>query len=108
MNRPEMVDSVNALILNEHLGVIRNISEGLGIFVRALHKIMHNDITFSKVVGHWDPTDHSKTSTIARKVENIKYGWEELTQPCYMSELVPSDVLLFCPIKIFIMEQIFL
>ena len=47
---PEMVDSVNMLILVDRRFTIDDISEQLRISVGTAHKIRLDDISFSKVV----------------------------------------------------------
>ena len=48
-----MVDSVNALILAYWKFTIEDISEQLGISVGLAYKIIHDDITFSRVCCYW-------------------------------------------------------
>ena len=50
---PEMVDSVNMLILPDRRISIENISKQLGISVDTAHKILPDDLAFSKVICHW-------------------------------------------------------
>ena len=45
---PEMVDSVNALILSDRRVSIEDISEQLAISVDTAHKIMHDALVFLK------------------------------------------------------------
>ena len=52
---PEMVDSVNALILADSNVTIEDISEQLGISVGTAHKIVHVDLSFYKVGCRWVP-----------------------------------------------------
>ena len=49
VSTPEMVDSVNAPILADRRVTIKDISKQLRIFVGTAHKIVHDDIVFSKV-----------------------------------------------------------
>ena len=46
---PEMVDSVNVLILPNRGVTVENISEQLGIYVGSALKFVHDDLAFSKV-----------------------------------------------------------
>ena len=50
---PEMVDLVNAFILSDKRVTVENISEQLKISVRTAHKIVHRDLSLSKVSNCW-------------------------------------------------------
>ena len=52
-NRPEMMDSVNELILADRGVEIEDISEQLGVFLGTAHKIVYDDLAFSKVSCLW-------------------------------------------------------
>ena len=52
---PEMVDSVNALILVDRRFTIENISEQLLIFMNTAHVIVHDELGFSGVSFCWFP-----------------------------------------------------
>ena len=49
-NTPEMVDSVNVLILANRRVTIKDISEQLGISVGTAHKIVYYDLSSSSII----------------------------------------------------------
>ena len=70
---PEMVDSVNALILADRRVSIKDISEQLGISLGTANKIVHDELAFSKVSCRWVP----KTLTPEHKQMRV-----QLSQVC--------------------------
>ena len=52
MSTPEIVDSVNVLILVDRKVPIRNMPEKMGISMGTAHKIVHGDLAFSKLSCH--------------------------------------------------------
>ena len=64
MSTLEMVDSVNVLILVNRRVTIEEISEKLGISVSITQKIVHDDLTFSKVNCLWVSLGHSLQSLL--------------------------------------------
>ena len=59
MNAPEMVDSVNAIILFDRRDTIKDTS---GNFLGTTQKIVHDDFSFSKVSCHRISQGQCKTS----------------------------------------------
>ena len=66
---PEMVDSVNTLILTDRRDIVEDISKQLEISVGTAHKIVHDDLDFSKVICH---CISPKSPTAARKRGNYQ------------------------------------
>ena len=75
---PEMLDSVNALILADRRIRIEDISEQLEISASTAHKIVHDD--FSKVSCHW--VSQCKTSYCSKNSGNHQLFW--LRKECHI------------------------
>ena len=89
-NTQKMVNSVNALILINRRVTIEDISEQVGIFVGTAHKIVYDDLAFSKVSCHWVSLDNERSHIAARTVETIcQFSREQLPQPLYCPDLAP-------------------
>ena len=50
---PELVDSVNVLILADRRITIEGISEQLEISIGIAQNIVHDDLAISKIIYHW-------------------------------------------------------
>ena len=72
---PEMMDSVNVLILADRGVIIEDISEQLGISVGATHKSAHEHLAFSNVSSHWVLPGQFKTSYCSKNSGNHQSVW---------------------------------
>ena len=67
---PEMVDSTNALILDDRKVIIEDISEQLRIPVGTAYKTEHDDLIFSKFCCCWALQAQCQTSNCSKKSGN--------------------------------------
>ena len=70
---PEMVDSVNVLILADRSLIVEDVSEQLGISVGTMHKSIYDDLSFSKV-------SCCSVPKMMRPVHMVSLQWEKWKQ----------------------------
>ena len=87
-NTPEMVNSVNAIILVDSRVTVDDISEQSQIFVDTAHKIVLEELAFSKVSNRRVSLRQCKTLFCNKNMEIInQFGLEELKNSLYSSDL---------------------
>ena len=96
VSSPEMLDSVNVLILANRRVRTESISVQLEISASTAHKIVHDD--FSKVSCHW--VSQCKTSYCSKNSGNHQLFW--LGKECHILLTVQ-----FTPVKEFVWETKF-
>ena len=95
---PEMVDSVNAFILDDRGVTTEDISKELGISLGTAHITVHDDLTFSKVICHW--VSSGQLQGLIRLLEQWKPSVNLVGNSCNILLIVQIYFLLIsaCPV----------